>query len=203
MLFERVVESRCCFRDAAEAVPQQIKLMVNAFAAMLSHHARADLPLGNKLDDMLFQIVKFREDSWLRAKFAVVIQERFNVRQKREAYAHRSLIDLFTAKVLPAKAHFFAKNIVGTDFLLIFNTSKFTDYTRSLQDLNKIHFIEIIARELRSLFLLTHGRSRAQRQLSWQFFDSWFLIDNAFQYPQVMLTDFWTVRILDIRTLWV
>ena len=50
-------------RDAAEAVPQQIKLMVNAFAAMLSHHARADLPLVNKLDDMLFQIVKFREDS--------------------------------------------------------------------------------------------------------------------------------------------
>ena len=63
MLFERVVGSRCCFRDAAEAVPQQIKLMVNAFVAMLSHHARADLPLGNKLDDMLFQIVKFREDS--------------------------------------------------------------------------------------------------------------------------------------------
>ena len=49
--------------DAAEAVPQRIKLMVNAFAAMLSHHARADIPLGNKLDDMLFQIVKFREDS--------------------------------------------------------------------------------------------------------------------------------------------
>ena len=60
MLFERVIG---CFRDAAEAVPQQIKLMVNAFAAMLSHHARADLPLRNKLDDMLFQIVKFREDS--------------------------------------------------------------------------------------------------------------------------------------------
>ena len=57
------IGSRCCFRDAAEAVPQQIKLMVNAFAAMLSHHARADLPLGNKLDAMLFQIVKFREDS--------------------------------------------------------------------------------------------------------------------------------------------
>ena len=50
-------------RYAAEAVPQQIKLMVNAFAAMLSHHAGADLPLGNKLNDMLFQIVKFREDS--------------------------------------------------------------------------------------------------------------------------------------------
>ena len=175
---------------AAEAVPQQIKLLVNAFAAMLSHHARADLPLGNKLDDMLFQIVKFREDSLLRTKFAVVIQELFNARQKREAYAHRSLIDLFTPKVLPAKAHTFAKNIVGTDFLLIFNTSKSTDYTRSLQDLNKIHFIEIIARELRSLFLLAHGRSRAQSQLSWQFFDSWFLIHNAFQYPQVMLTDF-------------
>ena len=63
MLFERVVESRCCFQDAAEAVPQQIKLMVNAFAAMLSHHAWADLQLGNKLDDMLFQIVKFRKDS--------------------------------------------------------------------------------------------------------------------------------------------
>ena len=63
MLFERVVESRCCFRDAAEAVPQQIKLMVNAFAAMLSPPARANLPFGNKLDDMLFQIVKFREDS--------------------------------------------------------------------------------------------------------------------------------------------
>ena len=27
--------------SAAEAVPQLIKLMVNAFAAMLSHHARA------------------------------------------------------------------------------------------------------------------------------------------------------------------
>ena len=63
MLFERVVGSRRCFWDAADAVPQQIKLMVNAFAAMLSSHARADLPLGNKLDDMLFQIVKFREDS--------------------------------------------------------------------------------------------------------------------------------------------
>ena len=63
MLFERVIGSRCCFRDAAETVPQQIKLMVSAFTAMLSHHARADLPLGNKLDDMLFQIVKFREDS--------------------------------------------------------------------------------------------------------------------------------------------
>ena len=37
MLFERVVGSRCCFLDAAEAVPLQIKLMVNAFAAMLSH----------------------------------------------------------------------------------------------------------------------------------------------------------------------
>ena len=49
MLFERVIGSRCCFLDAAEAVPQQIKPMVNAFAAMLSH--RADLPLGNKLDD--------------------------------------------------------------------------------------------------------------------------------------------------------
>ena len=109
MLFERVVESRCCFRDAAEAVPQQIKLMVNAFPAMLSHHARADLPLGNKLDDRLFQIVKFKEDSWLRAKFAVDMQELFNARLKREAYAHRSLIDLFTAKVLPAKAHTFAK----------------------------------------------------------------------------------------------
>ena len=70
----------CCW-----TVPQQIKLMVNAFAAMLSHHARADLPLGNKLDD----------------------------RQKREAYAHRSLIDLFTAKVLPAKAHTFAKKILS------------------------------------------------------------------------------------------
>ena len=63
MLFERVVGSRCCFLDAAEAVLQQIKLMVNVFAAMLSHHARADLPLENKLDDMLFQKVKFREDS--------------------------------------------------------------------------------------------------------------------------------------------
>ena len=51
------------YRDAAEAVPLQIKLMVNAFVAMLSHHARADLPLGNKLDALLFQIVKFREDS--------------------------------------------------------------------------------------------------------------------------------------------
>ena len=89
MLFERVIGSRCCFRDAAEAVPQQIKLMVNAFAAMLSNHARTDLPLGNKLDDMLFQIVKFREDSSLRAKFAVVMQELFNARQKRKAYAHR------------------------------------------------------------------------------------------------------------------
>ena len=29
MLFERVIGSRCCFQDAAEAVPQQIKLMVN------------------------------------------------------------------------------------------------------------------------------------------------------------------------------
>ena len=83
---------------------------------MLSHHPRADLPLENKLDDMLFQMVKFREDSGLRAKFAVVMQELFNVRQKREAYAHRSLIDLFIAKVLPAKAHTFAKNIVGLVF---------------------------------------------------------------------------------------
>ena len=33
-----------------------------------------------------------------------------------------------------------------------FNPSKFTDYTGSLQDLNKIHFTEIIAQELRSLF---------------------------------------------------
>ena len=139
MLFERVIGSRCCFRDAAEAVPQQIKLMVNAFAAMLSHPAGADLPLGNRLDDMLFQIVKFREDSGLREKFAVVIQELFNARQKREAYAHRSLIDHFTATVLPAKAHTFAKNIVGTDFLFNFNPSKFTDYTRSIQDLNKTH----------------------------------------------------------------
>ena len=80
------------------------------------------------------------------------MQELFNVRQKREAYAHRLLIDLFTAKVLPAKAHTFAINIVGNDLLLIFNPSKFTDYTGSLQDLNKIHFTEIIARELRSLF---------------------------------------------------
>ena len=88
MLFERVIGSRCCFRDAAEVVPQQIKLMVNAFAAMLSHHAWADLLLGNKLDDMLFQIVKFREDRRLRAKFAVVIQKLLNARQKREAYAH-------------------------------------------------------------------------------------------------------------------
>ena len=71
-LFERVIGSRCCFWDAAEVVPQQIKLMVNAFAAMLSHHAWADL-LGNKLNDMLFQIVQFREDRRLRAKFAVVI----------------------------------------------------------------------------------------------------------------------------------
>ena len=78
------------------------------------------------------------------------MQELFNVRQKREAYAHRSLIDLFTAKVLPD--YIFAKYIVGTDFLLIINPSKFTDYTKSLQDLNKIPFIEIIARELRSLF---------------------------------------------------
>ena len=62
-LFERVIGWRCCFWDAAEVVPQQIKLMVNAFAAMLSNHAGADLPPGNKLDDMLFQIVKFREDS--------------------------------------------------------------------------------------------------------------------------------------------
>ena len=82
----------------------------------------------------------------------VIMQEQLNVRQKREAYAHRSLIDLFTAKGLPAKAHTFAKNFVGTDFLLIFNPSKFTDYTRGLQDLNEIHFIEIIAQELRSLF---------------------------------------------------
>ena len=80
------------------------------------------------------------------------MQELFNVRPKREAYAHRSLIDLFTAKVLPAKAHTFAKNIVGTDFLLIFYPSKFTEYSGSLQDFNKIHFIETIARELRSLF---------------------------------------------------
>ena len=57
MVFERVIGLRCCFLDAAEAVPQQIKLMVNAFGAMLSHHAGADLPLGNKLDDMLFQTV--------------------------------------------------------------------------------------------------------------------------------------------------
>ena len=120
MLLERVVGLRCCFRDDAEAVPQQIKLVVNAFAAMLSHHARADLPLGNKLYDMLFQIVKLREDSWLRVKFAVVMQELLNVRQKHEAYAHRSLIDLLTAKVLPAEAHTFAKNVVGTDFSLIF-----------------------------------------------------------------------------------
>ena len=104
MLFERVIGPRCCYRDSAEVVQQQIKLMVNAFAAMLSHHAWADL-LGNKLNDMLFQIVKFREDRRLRAKFAVVIQELFNARQKREAYAHRSLIDFFTPKVLPAKAH--------------------------------------------------------------------------------------------------
>ena len=100
------------------------------------------------------------------------------------------IIDLYTAKGLPAKAHTFTENIVGTDFLLIFNPSKFTDYIKSLQNLNKIHFVEIIARELGSLFLLAHGRSRAQRQLSWQFFDSWFLIDNAFQCPQDMLTDF-------------
>ena len=53
--------------------------MVNAFAAMLSHHARAGLPLANKLDDVLFKIVKFREDSCLRAQFAVVCQELFNV----------------------------------------------------------------------------------------------------------------------------
>ena len=45
--------------DVAEAVPQQIKMIVNAFAAMLSHYARVDLPLANKL----FQIVKFRENS--------------------------------------------------------------------------------------------------------------------------------------------
>ena len=63
MLFERVIGPRCCYRDSAEVVPQQIKLMVNTFAAMLSHHAWADLLLGNKLDDMLFHIVKFREDS--------------------------------------------------------------------------------------------------------------------------------------------
>ena len=31
-------------------------------------HARADLPLGNKLDDMLFQIVKFREDKLTEGK---------------------------------------------------------------------------------------------------------------------------------------
>ena len=80
------------------------------------------------------------------------MQELFNARQKREAYAHRSLIDLLMAKVLSAKAHTFAKNIVRTDFLLIFNPSKLTDYTGSLQDLNKIHFTEIIAGELRSLF---------------------------------------------------
>ena len=84
------------------------------------------------------------------------MQEVFNVRQKREAYAHRSLIDLFTAKVVPAKAHTFAKIIVGTDFLLIFNPSKFTDNTGSLQYLNKIHFTEITARELWSLFFLAH-----------------------------------------------
>ena len=82
------------------------------------------------------------------------MQELFNAQQKREVYADRSLIDLFTAKVLPAKAHTFAKNIVGTDVLLIFNPSKSADYTESLQDLNKIHFTEIIARELRSLFFL-------------------------------------------------
>ena len=63
MLFERVIGSRCCLRDAAEAAPQQIKLMVNVFAAMLSHHAGADLPLGNKLDGMLFQTVDWGQSS--------------------------------------------------------------------------------------------------------------------------------------------
>ena len=87
MLFERVIGPRCCYRDSAEVVQQQIKLMVNAFAAMLSHHARADLPLGNNLDDMLFQIVQRRQltESKLRGGHARL----FNARRKREAYAHR------------------------------------------------------------------------------------------------------------------
>ena len=72
------------------------------------------------------------------------------------------------------------KILSGLIFLLIFNPSKFTDYTRSLQDLNKIHFIEIIARELRSLFLLAHGRSRAQSQLTWQFLIVGFLFTTPF-----------------------
>ena len=109
------------------------------------------------------------------------MQELFNVRQKRQAYDHRSLIDLFTAEVLPAKAHTFAKNIVGTDFLLIFYPSKFTDYTGSLQDLNKIHFTEIIARELRSLFSWRTKEDEHKGSSVGNFFDSWFLIDNAFQ----------------------
>ena len=110
MLFKRMIGSRCCFRDAAQAVPQQIKLMVNAFAAMLSHHARVDLPLGNKLDDnYTLPDSEVQRRQLTEGNFAVVIQKLFNVRQKHKVYAHRSLIDLFTAKVLPAKAHTFAK----------------------------------------------------------------------------------------------
>ena len=107
--------------------------------------------------------------------------ELYNVQQKREACAHRSLIDLFTVKVLPAKAHTFAKNIVGTDFLLSFYPLKFTDYTKSLQDLNKIHFTEIIARELRPLFSWRTEEVEHTGNSVGNFFDSRFLIDNAFQ----------------------
>ena len=102
-------------------------------------------------------IVKLREDSWLSAKFAVVIQELFNVLQKLEAYADRSLIDLFTAKVRPAKAHTFAKKYCR-DWLFAhlqsLKVQSISDYTGSLQGLNKSHFTGIIARELRSLFFL-------------------------------------------------
>ena len=105
----------------------------------------------------------------------MVIQELFNARQKRPS------IDLFTAKVLPAKAHTFAKNIVGTDFLLNFNPSKFTDYTGSLQDLNKIHFAEIIARELRSLFSWRTEEVEHQGSSVGNFLIVGFLLTTPFQ----------------------
>ena len=79
-------------------------------------------PYTLELDDVLFQILKFREDSWLRAKFSVVMEELFKCSAKawgvRPSIADRS----FNGKGATAKSSHFRKKILSGLIFCSFST---------------------------------------------------------------------------------